>query len=118
MLGIGEENWSVKISLFDVADVANPTELDKYVLNDSWSDILNTYHAFLLDETHEIFFLPGSNSGYVFSYADNKLELVKVVSDIQAKRAIYIGDNLYIVGDNKIVVVNELDWQVVNELEF
>ena len=118
MLGIGEENWSVKISLFDVADVANPVELDKYILSDSWSDILNTHHAFLLDEEHEIFFLPGSESGYIFSYAGNNLELVKVVSDIQARRAIYIDDNLYIVGDKKIVVVNELDWQVVNELEF
>jgi uncharacterized secreted protein with C-terminal beta-propeller domain len=44
--------------------------------------------------------------------------LVKVVSDIQARRALYINDSLYIVGDDKIVVVNELDWQVVNELEF
>jgi len=118
MLGIGEENWSVKISLFDVADVANPVELDKYVLNDSWSDILSTHHAFLLDEAHEIFFLPGSSSGYVFSYAGNNLELVKVVSDIQATRAIYIDNNLYVIGNDKIVVLNELDWQVVNELEF
>jgi inhibitor of cysteine peptidase len=118
MLGIGEENWSVKISLFDVADVTNPVELDKYVLNDSWSDILSTHHAFLLDEAHEIFFLPGSNSGYVFSYAGNNLELVKVVSDIQATRAIYIDDNLYVIGNDKIVVLNELDWHVVNEFKF
>ena len=118
MLGIGEENWSVKISLFNVADVTNPVELDKYVLNDSWSDVLNTHHAFLLDEAHEVFFLPGSNSGYVFSYAGNKLELVKTVNDIQATRAIYIDDNLYVIGNDKIVVLNELDWQVVNEFEF
>ena len=62
--------------------------------------------------------LPGSSSGYIFSYAGNNLELVKVVSDIQATRAIYIGDNLYVIGNDKIVVLNELDWQVVNELEF
>ena len=118
MLGIGEENWSVKISLFDVQNSEQPVELDHYILNDSWSDILNTHHAFLLDEAHEVFFLPGSNSGYVFSYAGNKLELVKTVSDIQARRAVYINDNLYIVGDKKIVVLSELNWQVVNEFEF
>lgn len=118
MLGIGQEDWKVKISLFDVQNPEQPAELDKYILEDSWSDVLNTHHAFLLDEAHEIFFLPGSNSGYIFSYEGNTLELVKVVSDIQANRAIYIGDNLYIVGDNKIVVLNELDWQVVNELAF
>jgi len=118
MLGIGEENWSVKISLFNVADPANPAELDHYILDDSWSDILNTHHAFLLDEAHEIFFLPGSSSGYIFSYTGNKLELITTVSDIQARRAIYIDDSLYVIGDNKIVVLNELDWQVVNELDF
>jgi uncharacterized secreted protein with C-terminal beta-propeller domain len=118
MLGIGQEDWKVKISLFDVQNPEQPAELDKYILEDYWSDILSTHHAFLLDEAHEIFFLPGSESGYIFSYAGNNLELVKVVSDIQARRALYINDNLYIVGDNKIVVVNELDWQVVNELEF
>jgi uncharacterized secreted protein with C-terminal beta-propeller domain len=118
MLGIGQEDWKVKISLFDVQNPEQPAELDKYILEDYWSDILSTHHAFLLDEAHEIFFLPGSESGYIFSYAGNNLELVKVVSDIQAKRAIYIDDNLYIIGNSKIVVLNELDWQVVNELEF
>ncbi|MFA5374262.1 MAG: beta-propeller domain-containing protein [Dehalococcoidia bacterium] len=118
MLGIGQEDWKVKISLFDVQNPEQPAELDKYILEDSWSDILNTHHAFLLDEAHEIFFLPGSESGYIFSYAGNSLELVKVVSNIQATRAIYIDDNLYVIGDDKIVVVSELDWQVVNELEF
>jgi len=118
MLGIGQEDWKVKISLFDVQNPEQPAELDKYILEDYWSDILSTHHAFLLDEAHEIFFLPGSESGYIFSYAGNNLELVKVVSDIQARRALYINDSLYIVGDDKIVVVNELDWQVVNELEF
>jgi inhibitor of cysteine peptidase len=118
MLGIGQQDWQVKISLFDVQNPEQPVELDNYILDDSWSDILNTHHAFLLDETHEVFFLPGSSSGYIFSYAGNNLELVKVVSDIQATRAIYIDDNLYVIGDDKIVVVSELDWQVVNELEF
>jgi inhibitor of cysteine peptidase len=118
MLGIGQEDWKVKISLFDVQNPEQPAELDKYILEDYWSDVLSTHHAFLLDEEHEIFFLPGSENGYVFSYAGNNLELVKVVSDIQATRAIYIDDNLYVIGDSKIVVLNELDWQVVNELEF
>jgi uncharacterized secreted protein with C-terminal beta-propeller domain len=118
MLGIGEENWSVKISLFDVADAANPAEVDKYVLNDSWSEVLNNHHAFLMDTEHEIFFVPGSNGGYIFSYAGDKLELVKAVGDIQARRALYINDYLYIVGDNKVVVLDETDWTTVSELKF
>ncbi|PKP55212.1 MAG: hypothetical protein CVT89_09125, partial [Candidatus Altiarchaeales archaeon HGW-Altiarchaeales-2] len=96
----------MKISLFDVSDVKNPKESDKYLLDESWSDILNTHHAFLLDTKHEIFFLPGSKGGYVFSYKDDKLKLIKAVSEISARRAIYINDYLYIIGDDKIVVLN------------
>ena len=62
--------------------------------------------------------MPGSNGGYIFSYAGDKLELVKAVSDIQAERAVYINDYLYIVGDNKVVVLDESDWQTVSELNF
>jgi len=118
MLGIGQEDWEVKISLFDVQNPEQPAELDKYILEDYWSDVLSTHHAFLLDEAHEIFFLPGDDSGYIFSYAGNNLEIVMEVSDIQATRAIYIDDNLYVIGDEKIVVVDELTWQIVNEFEF
>jgi uncharacterized secreted protein with C-terminal beta-propeller domain len=117
ILGIGKEGWQVKISLFDVSDPENPKELDKYILDESWSDILNTHHAFLLDPKHQIFFLPGSRGGYVFSYKEDKLELKKVVSDIAAKRAIYINNYLYIIGENKVVVLNELNWEKINESE-
>jgi len=104
--------------LFNVADPKNPTEIDKYTLDEYWSDILNTHHAFLLDEKHSIFFLPGQKGGYIFSYKNDRLELEKAVSDVTAKRAIYINDYLYIVGDDKIVVLNESDWTKTNELEF
>jgi len=117
ILGIGKEGSNVKISLFDVSNPENPTEISKYNLDEYWSDILNTHHAFLLDSKHQIFFLPGSRGGYIFSYKENKLELKRAVSDISAKRAIYINDYLYIIGENKIVVLNELNWEKVNELE-
>ena len=118
ILGIGKEGWQVKISLFDVSNPSQPEELAKYILDESWSDILNTHHAFLQDKKHEIFFLPGSRGGYVFSYKGDKLELKRVVSDIAAKRAVYIADYLYIVGENKIIILNELNWEKIKELEF
>jgi len=117
VLGIGKEGSKVKISLFDVSSPDNPSEADKYILDEYWSDILNTHHAFLLDEKHKIFFLPGSKGGYVFSYNNDELKLQKAVSGIRARRAIYINDYLYIIGDNKITVLNEIDWEKVNELE-
>ena len=116
ILGIGKEDWKVKISLFDVSQAENPKELDKYILDESWSDILKTHHAFLLDKKHEIFFLPGSEGGYVFSYKNDKLGLIKAISQISARRAVYINDYLYIIGDNKITVLDEINWEKVKEL--
>lgn len=118
ILGIGMENWGVKVSLFNVAQPANPSEVAKYSLDEYWTDVSNTHHAFLLDQKHKIFFLPGSKGGYIFSYGDDYLELERAVSGIRAKRAIYINDYLYIIGDDRIVVLDENTWKNVNELEF
>ena len=118
ILGIGKENQQVKLSLFNVASLENPKEIDKYLLDESWSEVLSTHHAFLLDKKHNIFFLPGSKGGYIFSYESNKLKLVKAISQISAKRALFINDYLYIIGDDKITIINEIDWEKVNELIF
>ncbi len=118
ILGFGKDEGKVKISLFDVHDPADPKEVDKYTLSEYWSDILDTHHAFLLDEKHGVFFLPGGNGGYIFSYTDNQLELVKAVGGIQARRALYINDYLYIIGDTGMVVLDETDWEKVSSLDF
>jgi uncharacterized secreted protein with C-terminal beta-propeller domain len=118
ILGIGKEGWKVKISLFDVSSATEPKEVDKYTLDEYWSDVLETHHAFLLDKKHEIFFLPGSKGGYIFSYSNQTLELKKVTPAYGARRAVYINDWLYILADSKVVVFNEFTWEKVNELEF
>lgn len=118
ILGIGQESSQVKVSLFDVKSAENPREAAKYNLNEYWSDVLNTHHAFLLDTKHQIFFLPGSKGGYIFSYKDDNLKMIKAISDIRAKRAVYLGDYLYIIGEDKIVVLYEINWEEVNELKF
>lgn len=115
ILGVGKEGENVKLSLFDVSSPSDPTEVAKYNLNEYWSDVLSTHHAFLLDDKHQVFFIPGSTGGYVFSYAQNKLELVKAVDSINAQRAIYINDNMYIIGQDKIVVLDEKSWERIKE---
>jgi uncharacterized secreted protein with C-terminal beta-propeller domain len=117
ILGIGEENGKVKISLFDVSDPAGPAEISKYNLDEYWTEVSETHHAFLEDAKHEIFFLPGTQGGYVFSWAGDSLKLVRAVSDIQAKRAVYIDNYLYMIGENKMVVLDERNWGKVNEIE-
>ncbi len=117
ILGIGKEGFNVKVSLFDVSNPYNPKEEDKYILNEYWSEILNNHHAFLLDPKHEIFFLPGGKGGYIFSFNGGKISLVHTVNLKGVKRAIYIDDYLYIISENKIIVLDQNNWETVKELD-
>ena len=117
ILGIGKEGSKVKLSLFDVSDPSDPQEVSKYMLDEYWSEAVNNHHAFLLDKKHGIFFIPGGKGAYIFSYDDNKLTLTKALSKTGIKRALYIDDYLYIIGNTEISVINENDWTEVNNLE-
>lgn len=117
ILGVGKEENKVKLSLFDVSDPASPRETAKYTLEEYWSDVLSTHHAFLLDADKGVFFMPGGKGGYVFSYGPASLDLVKAVSGVNARRALYVNDYLYVVGDDRIVVLDQRDWGRVNELD-
>lgn len=116
VLGIGQEDGQVKLSVFDVSDPANPTEASKYLLNEYWSDVFDTHTAYLQDPKFEIFFLPGGRGGYIFSYAGDELSLVKAVSTLEAERAVFINDNLYVVGRDEIRVFDENTWDEVASL--
>lgn len=116
ILGIGKEDRFVKISLFDVKNPYEPKEIDKYFLNDYWSEILNNHHAFLLDNKYEIFFIPGSQGGYIFSFKNEKIELVKAIKQNQVRRALYIDDYLYIISAENIIVLDQNNWETVKEI--
>jgi inhibitor of cysteine peptidase len=117
ILGIGQEDSEVKLSLFDVSDPSDPQEADKYLLDEYWSDVLETHHAFLHDSEFGIFFMPGGQGGYIFGYEDDDLTLEKAVANIDAERAIFINNYLYVVGLDEIVVLDENSWERVAEFE-
>ena len=117
VVGIGEENGQVKLSLFDVSDKEDPKEVDNYHLKAGWSAVRETHHAFLLDDKHKVFFLPASSGGFIFSYEGGTLTLKKAVSNINARRAVYMNDYMYIVGSRKIVVIDETTWNRVATLD-
>ncbi|MCX6791277.1 MAG: beta-propeller domain-containing protein [Candidatus Gribaldobacteria bacterium] len=117
ILGVGKEGQQVKLSLFNIKDPANPIEIAKYNLDEYWTDVADNHHAFLQDAKHQVFFIPGGRGGYIFSYQNDQLSLVKAVSDVAVKRALYINDYLYIIADSQIIILNESDWSKVKELE-
>lgn len=117
VLGIGREDNKVKISIFDASSPENPKEVAKYTLSEYWSEAMNNHHAFLLDDKHKVFFIPGSQGGYVFGYDKDNLSLKQAVSGSQIQRAIYLDDYMYLIGTDKITVLDEKKWEKVKEFE-
>lgn len=117
VLGLGKEDGKVKLSIFDVEVAELPAEISKYSLNEYWSEALNNHHAFLLDEKHQVFFMPGSQGGYIFGYANDELKLLKAISGSQISRAIYLSDYLYLIGSDEIIVLDEKTWETAGKLE-
>ncbi len=118
ILGVGSESGRVKLSLFDVTNPTDPREASKYQLDDWGSEVAYDHHAFLHDPKHQVFFIPGSKGAYIFSYAGDQLSLVKTLSQNSVKRALFINDYLYILGEQGITILDEKDWQVIKTLEF
>jgi uncharacterized secreted protein with C-terminal beta-propeller domain len=65
IIGIGKETvdglyQGVKISLFDVTDVSNPTEIDKFVIGDrgTESPVLDDHKALLFDREKNLLVIP------------------------------------------------------------
>ena len=117
ILGVGSENGNVKLSVFDVSDPTLPKEVAKYSLNEFWTEVSSNHHAFLFDANNKIFFMPGGNSGYIFSYRESSLTLKKVIPDLSAKRAVYIENFLYVLGEGRIVVIDENNFEEVSTFD-
>jgi len=66
VIGLGMENNTVKLSLFDVSNVNAPTEIAKYTVQGdySYSDALYEPKAFLFDKQKELLVIPVSITRY------------------------------------------------------
>jgi inhibitor of cysteine peptidase len=66
VIGLGMENSTVKLSLFDVTNVNAPTETAKYIIDGDWtySDALYEPKAFLFDKQKDLLVIPVSITQY------------------------------------------------------
>ena len=66
VIGLGKEGNNVKLSLFDVSDVNNPTEIAKDIVEGDWTDseALQEPKAFLFDKEKELLVIPVSKTNY------------------------------------------------------
>jgi uncharacterized secreted protein with C-terminal beta-propeller domain len=110
ILGVGEEDGAVKAVVFDVSDPRSPEVAADVHVDERWNAVRDTHRAFLIDRRHEVFFLPGREGGHVVSYDDGLAVETRV--DVRgARRAAYVGDYMYVVGRDSVVVVDERTWE-------
>jgi uncharacterized secreted protein with C-terminal beta-propeller domain len=67
VIGLGMENSTVKLSLFDVTNVNEPTEMKKYIVQGDYSssDALYEPKAFLFDKAKQLLVIPVTQYGVV-----------------------------------------------------
>ncbi len=67
IIGLGKDGSNVKLSLFDVSDVENPEEIDKYIIKGDYSDsnALYDHKAFLFDKKKELLVIPVSYNEFM-----------------------------------------------------
>ena len=147
IIGIGKQDSNVKLSLFNVTDVTQPTETAKYIVPTEWSDspVLTDHKAFLFDKSRQLLVLPVSmnwyhterfsqdlhawQGAYVFNItlSDGFVVRGNVThqesesngwdSNYSVNRALYIESTLYTVS-NKRVKMNDLETlQETNDVE-
>lgn len=82
----------------------------------AWTEIQQNPRAFLQDAEHQVVFLPTGTAGKVLSYANNALTEVASVTDQRVRRAVYINDTMYVIGETGLTALDEKNWQSVGQL--
>jgi len=144
IIGIGRQDNNVKLSLFDVTDVTDPTEIAKYIVEAEYSDspVLYDHKAFLFDKPKQLLALPvstnsfrlkGGNSGYwqgayIFDISlEEGLILEGTIThqttadqfeyDYSVQRTLYIDDVLYTISGIKVKMNNLETLAEINEVD-
>jgi len=143
IIGIGKQDSNLKLSLFDVTDVTDPTETAKYIIESQYSDspVLYEHKAFLFDKAKRLLALPvstnmlwirdGNNDywqgAYIFDLSleqgftlEGKITHQHVVDQIEynlnINRILYIDNVLYTISNNKVKMNDMESLQPLNEI--
>jgi inhibitor of cysteine peptidase len=137
LVGIGMQNGSLKLSLFDVSDPYAPEELCSLIVSGwSYSDALWDHKAVTYDSMTGSLIIPVSSwdtytwnctsGAYIFNISENGIVLKGTVSPGPGEyimRAQFIGDWLYSISDttiyvNSLIDLNEEGRLVYRELDY
>lgn len=134
LIGIGQENSTLKISLFDVSDGGDPKEIGKYIVEGSyaWSEAIWDHKAVTYDAVHGLLVIPlevyyydewsySNSSGFaVFDVSpESGIALEGMVSQTgYCQRSVVIGEYLYTVSSASVKASELATLSEVGELVF
>jgi uncharacterized secreted protein with C-terminal beta-propeller domain len=147
VIGIGMEENKVKLSLYNVTDVADPKEIDKFLVPGDWSGttVLGDHKAFLFEKEKQLLAIPVSISwveirdgkegyskgfwqgAYIFKISlegftlrgnvTHQDDATWVEGGFEVKRILYIENVLYTVSDRKVKLNSLEDLSFINEIK-
>ncbi len=115
LLGVGQEDWKMKLSLFDVSNPSKPTELDSFITEEGWSEALYNHHAFLWNPNENFVILPMGSKNYIFEIKDNEISMRKIINE-DAVRNIYADNVLYVITRQNIIAYSMDDFSEINQI--
>ncbi|MEM3642049.1 MAG: beta-propeller domain-containing protein, partial [Candidatus Bathyarchaeia archaeon] len=141
VIGVGMEGINVKLSLYNVTDVTNPREIDKFLVSvGNWSStpILWDQKAFLFNKERHLLALPISiwtyriydygrkvfwQGAYIFKVSLKGFTLKGNITHqddatwLEVKRILYIDSMLYTVSDGKVKINRLEDLAYIKEIK-
>lgn len=131
VLGIGQEDGALKVSLYNVSDPARPSEVDKHVVEGyAWSVALYDHKAVLVDPARSLLVLPvdgwspegdKTSGAYVFTVTPADVALRGIVEPADAwgvQRSLYIGEVLYVITPSSVTGVALADLSPLGSLTY
>lgn len=124
LLGIGVEGPNLKISLFNVSDPTNMSEVSKVLIYSAWSQALYDYHAVTVYLEKEIVMIPITsyvtrhvpNGALVVSYRNNTLRVETILHHEYCLRIAYVDNELFTISLNLIKIFDANTYEELGQI--
>lgn len=120
LLGIGLENDTLKISLFNVSNPVKMEEISTVKISSTWSPALQDHHAVTVYLYRNIAVIPaymgyGAKQGFIIlNFTNSVLKLGDVIDHSDPIRSVYIGNKLFTIS-NTAIKIYDLDRGSIEE---
>lgn len=124
LLGVGVEGSNLKMSLFNVTDPTNMSEISKIMVSSAWSQALQDHHAVTIYPEKELVMIPissyvmyyVSSGALVVSYSNDMLSVKAMLSHEYCLRIAYVGEELFTISPNLIKVFNANTYEELGQI--